>query len=168
MGCWWTHTLSNHKSAAKQLIYTCPDRPHVSADRPGQQRSGPFLMNYQHMCPSHIVLRKIQTTQSDRPHTTTYGPHIITDGPGQCPDGPRMTFLRRIVTWILTRPSNTSQHTMLCISLLIQNLEPRKAFWPHLEGRKGTINPMSHIGQMAMHRLCLTRELVVSHQLPLT
>jgi hypothetical protein len=98
MGCRWTHTLSNHKSAAKQPIYTCPDRPHVSTDRPGQQRSGPCLMNYQHMCPSHIVLRKIQTTQSDGLHTTTDGPHIITDGPGQCPDSPRMTFLRRIVT----------------------------------------------------------------------
>jgi hypothetical protein len=61
----------------------------------------------------------------------------------------------------------------------------QKAFRPRLEGRKGSINPMSHIGQMAMHHiaqtnggednmpissqphLCLTRESVVSHQLPL-
>jgi hypothetical protein len=50
---------SNRKSAVNHPICTCPDRPHVSADRPGQQRSCPFLMNYQHMCPSHIVLRKI-------------------------------------------------------------------------------------------------------------
>jgi hypothetical protein len=98
MGCRWTHTLSNHKSAANQPICTCPDHPYVSADRPSQQRSGPFLMSYQHMCPSHIVLRKIQTTQSDGPHTTTDGPHIITDGPGQCPDSLHMTFLKRIVT----------------------------------------------------------------------
>jgi hypothetical protein len=31
-----------------------------------------------------------------------------------------------------------------------------KAFWPRLEGRKGTINPMSHIGQMAMHHIAQT------------
>jgi hypothetical protein len=156
MGCRWTHTLSNRKSTANQPICTCPDRPHVSADRLGQQRSGPFLMNYQHICLSHIVLHKIQTTQSDGPHTTTDGPHIITDGPGQCPDSPRMTLLRRIVTRILTHPNNTSHHTMRCISPIIQNSKPGKAFWPRLGGRKGTINLTSHIGQMAMHHVAQT------------
>jgi hypothetical protein len=156
MGCRWTHTLSKRKSAANQPICTCPDRPHASTDCPGQQRSGPFLMNYQHMCPSHIVLRKIQTTQSNGPHTTTDGPHIITDGPGQCPDSPHMTFFRRLITRILNHPSNTSHHTMRCISPIIQNSEPRKAFRPRLEGRKGAINPMSHIGQTPMRHIAQT------------
>jgi hypothetical protein len=53
-------------------------------------------------------------------------------------------------------PNNTSHHTMQCISPLIQNPEPRKAFRPRLEGWKGTINPMSHIGQMAMHHIAQT------------
>jgi hypothetical protein len=47
-------------------------------------------------------------------------------------------------------------HTMQCISPLIQNPELRKAFRPRLEGRKGTINPMSHIGQTTMHRIAQT------------
>jgi hypothetical protein len=45
---------------------------------------------------------------------------------------------------------------MQCISPLIQNPEPKKTFRPRLEGRKGTINPMSHIGQMAMHHIAQT------------
>jgi hypothetical protein len=52
-GCRWIHTLSNRKSAANQPICTCPDRPHVSTDRPGQQQSGLFLMSYLDMRPSH-------------------------------------------------------------------------------------------------------------------
>ncbi len=36
MGCRWTRTLSKRKSAVNQPIYTCPDRPLASADRPGQ------------------------------------------------------------------------------------------------------------------------------------
>jgi hypothetical protein len=44
-------------------------------------------------------------------------------------------------------------HTMQCISPLIQDPEPRKAFRSHLEGRKGTIKPMNHIGQVAMHHI---------------
>jgi hypothetical protein len=55
MGCRWTHTLSNHKSAVNQPICTCPDRPPVSADRPGQPQPGPFLMSYPDMHPSHHV-----------------------------------------------------------------------------------------------------------------
>jgi hypothetical protein len=53
MGCRWTHTLSNRKSTVNQPICTCPNRPHVSADRPGQQQSGLFLMSYLDMRPSH-------------------------------------------------------------------------------------------------------------------
>jgi hypothetical protein len=34
------------------------DRPHVSADRPGQQRSVPFLMSYRDMRPSRHLLRE--------------------------------------------------------------------------------------------------------------
>jgi hypothetical protein len=45
---------------------------------------------------------------------------------------------------------------MQCISPLIQNPEHRKTFRPRLEGRKGTINPMSHIGQMATHHIAQT------------
>jgi hypothetical protein len=59
MGCRWTHTLSNRKSVANQPICTCPDRPHVSADRPGQQQSGLFLMSYLDMRPSHHTRYKI-------------------------------------------------------------------------------------------------------------
>jgi hypothetical protein len=55
MGCRWTRTLSNRKSAAKQPICTCPDRPRVSADRPGQSRPGPFLMKYPDAHPSHHI-----------------------------------------------------------------------------------------------------------------
>jgi hypothetical protein len=44
---------SNRKSVVNQPICTCPDRPHVSADRPGQSRSGPFLLSYPDMHPSH-------------------------------------------------------------------------------------------------------------------
>jgi hypothetical protein len=58
-------------------------------------------------------------------------------------------------------------------------------FWPRLEGQKGIVNHLNHIGQIVMNRktqtngeednmlisnqphLCLTREPVVSHQLPL-
>jgi hypothetical protein len=58
-------------------------------------------------------------------------------------------------------------------------------FLPRLEDRKGTVNLMNHIGQIIMHHitqtnggednmlissqpnLCLTRELMVSHRLPL-
>jgi hypothetical protein len=58
-GCRWTHTLSNRKSAVNQPIYTCPDRPPVSADRPGQQQSGPFLMSYLDMHPNHNIWRII-------------------------------------------------------------------------------------------------------------
>jgi hypothetical protein len=47
-------------------------------------------------------------------------------------------------------------HTVRCISPIIQNSEPRKAFQPRLEGRKGTINPMSHIGQTTMHHIAQT------------
>jgi hypothetical protein len=84
------------------------------------------------------------------------------------------------------RPSQQHfPHTMQCTSPSIQDLEPRKAFRPHLEGRKETIKPMSHIGQMEMQHvaqtnggndniltcnqphLCLTREPVVLHRLPL-
>jgi hypothetical protein len=156
MGCRWTRTLSNRKSAAKQPICTCPDRPYVSADRPGQPRSGPFLMSYLDMHPSHHIRHRTQTTQSDGPHTTTDGPHITTDGPGTYPDSPRMSLLRKIITRILTRPSNTSHHTMQCTSPLIQDPEPRKAFRPHLEGRKETIKLMSHIGQTEMHHVAQT------------
>jgi hypothetical protein len=176
MGCRWTHTLSNRKSAAKQPICAC---------RPGQPRPGPFLMSYLDMHPSYHIRHRTQTTQSDGPHTTTNGPHITTDGPGTYPDSPRMSLLRKIITRILTCPSNTSHHTMQCTSPLIQDLEPRKAFRPYLEGRKETIKPMSHIGQTEMHHvaqtnggkdniltsnqphLCLTREPVVLHRLPL-
>jgi hypothetical protein len=45
---------------------------------------------------------------------------------------------------------------MRCIIPLIQNPEPKKAFRSRLEGRKGIINPMSHIGQMAMHHIAHT------------
>jgi hypothetical protein len=98
MGCRWTRTLSNRKSAAKQPICTCPDRPHVSADRPGQPRPGPFLMRYPDTHPSHHIRHRTQTTQSDGPHTMTDGPRITTDGPGTYPDSPRMSLLRRIIT----------------------------------------------------------------------
>jgi hypothetical protein len=40
--------------AVNQSIYTCPGRPHVSADRPSQPQSGPFLMSYPDMRPSHL------------------------------------------------------------------------------------------------------------------
>jgi hypothetical protein len=58
-------------------------------------------------------------------------------------------------------------------------------FRPHLEGRKGTVNPMNHIGRIVIYHitqtsggkdnmlissqphLCLTRESVVLHRLPL-
>jgi hypothetical protein len=61
----------------------------------------------------------------------------------------------------------------------------QESFPPHLKGRKETIKPMSHIGQTEMHHvaqtnggkdniltsnqphLCLTREPVVLHRLPL-
>jgi hypothetical protein len=29
-------------------------------------------------------------------------------------------------------------------------------FWPRLEGRKGTVNPMNHIGQIVMHHITQT------------
>jgi hypothetical protein len=67
----------------------------------GPATAGPIfneLSRQADMHPSHLIWHRIQTTQSDGPHTTTDGPHIITDGPGQCPDSPHMTFLRRIVT----------------------------------------------------------------------
>jgi hypothetical protein len=47
-------TLSNRKSAVNQLICTCPDHLHVSADRPG-----PFLMSYLDMHPSHNIWHRI-------------------------------------------------------------------------------------------------------------
>jgi hypothetical protein len=67
-------------------------------------------------------------------------------------------FLRRIVTGILIRPSNTSPHTIQCTSPLIRSLRPMGAstFRPHPEGRKGTVNPMNHIGQIVMHHITQT------------
>jgi hypothetical protein len=59
MGCRWTHALNNRKSAVNRPICTCPDRPHVSTDRPGQQWTDPFLMNYPDMRLSHNILRRI-------------------------------------------------------------------------------------------------------------
>jgi hypothetical protein len=44
---------------SNQPICTCPDRPHVSADSPGQQQSGLFLMSYLDMRPSHHIRHKI-------------------------------------------------------------------------------------------------------------
>jgi hypothetical protein len=46
---------SNSKSAVNEPICTCPDHPHVRADRPGQPRPGPFLMSYPDMHPSHNI-----------------------------------------------------------------------------------------------------------------
>jgi hypothetical protein len=45
---------------------------------------------------------------------------------------------------------------MQCIRPLIENTKPRKAFRPRLEGRKGTVNPMSHIGQIVIHHIAQT------------
>jgi hypothetical protein len=59
MGCRWTHTLSNRKSAVNQPICTCPDHLPMSADRPGQPQPSPFLMSYPDMHPSHHIWHRI-------------------------------------------------------------------------------------------------------------
>jgi hypothetical protein len=45
---------------------------------------------------------------------------------------------------------------MQCIHPLIENPKPRKVFRPRLEGRKGTVNSISHIGQIVIHHIAQT------------
>jgi hypothetical protein len=145
MGCPWTHTLSNRKSVVNQPICTCPD------------------------CP----------------HTTTDGPHIITDGPGQCPDSLRMTFFEE--DYYLNPhpsqqhfPSHYAMHQPINTKFRAQesfptsprrperndqSYEPYRANdnAPHSSNQWGEDNiPIS-----SQPHLCLTREPVVSHRLPL-
>jgi hypothetical protein len=49
----------HHESAVNQPICTWSDRPHMSADRPGQLWLDPFLMSYPDMHPSHNIWHRI-------------------------------------------------------------------------------------------------------------
>jgi hypothetical protein len=57
-----------------------------------------------------------------------------------------------------TNPSNISHHTIQCTSTLIRSLMPVGAstFWPRLEGQKGTVNPMNHIGRIVIYHITQT------------
>jgi hypothetical protein len=176
---------------------TYPEQPqpptHISSKLADLHMSGPFARERGPSGPATAdpIFNELPRYTSEPPHVTQVlnhpdRPSAYDHGRSAYPTGRSGTGLFEEDCYLNPHPSQQhfpSQYTMHQPINTVSQTRGASTFWPRLEGWKGIVNSMNHIGQIVMHHitqtngeednmimsnqphLCLTREPVVSHQL---